>query len=124
MDLHLRDGERMKIARPRGGTKHCPTIVPPDDVISEILNSNQAFIPIEVGPFGSFGFDNVTTLPLPTFSVDQPNASRAAKLATNHRTPYKVLGRADKKWRATNTNPSKCFDGSFLSQLPSTWAHQ
>ena len=67
MDLHLRDRERMKFAGPRGGTKHCPTIVPPDDVIGKILNSNQAFIPIEVGPFGSFGFDDVTTLPLPTF---------------------------------------------------------
>jgi hypothetical protein len=54
--------------------------------------------------------------------TDRPNAARAAKLATNYRTPYNVFGKADKKWKATN--PSKCFDGLYLSQLPSTWANQ
>jgi hypothetical protein len=128
-DLRLRDGERTKFARPRRGTNPITArTVPPDDVIGEILNSNQAFIPIAVGPFGSFDslfcrfIDDVTTLSLPTFPVDRPNASRAAKLATNHRTPYNVLGKADQEWKATN--PSKCFDSTYLSQLPSTWAHQ
>jgi hypothetical protein len=102
--------------------------VPPDDVIGEIINSNQAFIPIAVGPFGGFGslfcrfIDDVNTLPLPTFPLDQPNAARAAKIATNHQTPYNVFRKADQKWKATH--PYKCFDGSYLSQLPSTWAQQ
>jgi hypothetical protein len=29
---------------------------------------------------------------------------------------------ADQKWKATN--PSRCFDGSYLDQLPSMWANQ
>jgi hypothetical protein len=56
MDLHLRDEERMKFSRPRGGTN--PTTartVSPDDVICENISSNQAFIPIAVGAFGGFG---------------------------------------------------------------------
>jgi hypothetical protein len=129
MDLRLRDGERMKFARPRGGTNPITArTVPPDDVIGEIINSNQAFIPIAVGPFGGFGslfcrfIDDVNTLPLPTLPTDRPNAARAAKIATNHRTPYNVFGKADQKWKATH--PYKCFDGSYLSQLPSTWAQQ
>jgi hypothetical protein len=129
MDLHLRDGERMKFAQPRGGTNPITAqTIPPDDVICEIINSNQAFIPIATGPFGGFGslfchfIDNINTLPIPSFPVDRPNAARAAKVATNHRTPYKVFGKADEKWKATN--PSKCFNGSYLSQLPSTWANQ
>jgi hypothetical protein len=131
MDLRLRDGdgERMKFARSRGGTNPITArTVPPDDVIGEIISSNQAFIPIAVGPFGGFGslfccfIDDVNTLPLPTFPVNRPNALRAAKLATNYRTPYNVFGKADQKWKATS--PSKCFNGSYLSQLPSTWANQ
>jgi hypothetical protein len=33
----------------------------------------------------------VNTLPPPLFPTDWPNAVRAAKLATNHRTPYNVF---------------------------------
>ena len=94
MYLCLRDGERMKCARPRGGTNPVTArTVPPDDVIGEIINSDQAFIPIAIGSFEGFGslfcrfIDDVNTLPLPTFPVDRPNAARAAKVATNHRTP-------------------------------------
>jgi hypothetical protein len=129
MDLRLRDGERMKFAGPRGGTNPITArTVPPDDVIGEIINSNQAFIPIAVGPFGGFGslfcrfIDDVNTLLLPTFPTNRPNAARAAKFATNYRTFYNVFGKAGEKWKAMN--PSKCFDGSYLSQFPSTWANQ
>jgi hypothetical protein len=102
--------------------------VPPDDVIGEIINSNQVFIPIAVGPFGGFGsifccfINGVNTLPLPTFPINRPNAARAAKFATNHQKPYNVLGKANHKWKATH--PSKCFEGSYLTQLPSTWAQE
>jgi hypothetical protein len=95
MDLRLRDGERRKFAHPRGGTNPITArTVPPHDVIGEIINSNQAFIPIAVGPFGGFGslfrlfIDDINTLPLPTFPTDRPNTARAAKLATNYCIPY------------------------------------
>jgi hypothetical protein len=56
MDLRLRDGERMKFAQPRGGTNPITAhTIPPDDVIGKITQSNQAFIPIAVGPFGDCG---------------------------------------------------------------------
>jgi hypothetical protein len=129
MDLRLRDGERMKFAHPRGGTNPITAhTIPPDDVIGEIIHSNQAFIPIAVGPFGGFGslfyrfIDDVNTLLLPSFPTDRPNAMRAAKLATNHRTLYIVFGKADQKWKATN--PSRWFDGSYLAQLTSMRANQ
>jgi hypothetical protein len=68
--------------------------------------------------------DDVNTVPLPTFptNTDHPNAARAAKLATNYRTAYNIFGKADKKWKARNL--SKCFEDSYLSQLPSIWANQ
>jgi hypothetical protein len=72
-----------------------------DEVIGEILDTNNVFIPIAVGPFGEFGslfhrfIKTHKTLPLPTFSQDRPNATRAAALAVTNRTPYNVLGKAD-----------------------------
>jgi hypothetical protein len=115
----------MKFARPRGGTNPITArTIPPDEVIREIIHTNQAFIPIAVGPLGGFGsifrrfIEDSKILPLPTFPADIPNAARAAKLATNHRMPYNIFGKADQKWKATN--PSHCFDGSYLAQLSST----
>ncbi len=61
-------------------------------------------------------------MPLPTFSQDRPNATRAAERATTHRTPYDVLTKADKVWRKTHGHA--LFNGSYLSQSPSIWANQ
>ena len=128
-DLRLRDGEKMKFARPRGGTNPITNkTISPDDVIGEIIQSNHAFIPIAVGPFGEFGslfrrfIENHNTLPLPQFAKDRPNAAKAASIATNFRTPYDVLGKADQKWKAKFTD--KLFDGTYHASLPSTWANQ
>jgi hypothetical protein len=120
MDLRISDRERMKFSRPRGGTNPITTrTVQPDDIIGEIINSNQAFNPIAVGPlFKGIGYlfcrfiDDVNTLPLPTFLTDRPNPARVAKLATNYCTPYNVFGKADEKWKAMNL--SKCFESSFV----------
>jgi hypothetical protein len=60
--------------------------------------------------------------PLPTFSLDRPNATRAAALAVTNRTPYNVLGKADTIWK--ESHGTKLFDGSYMSQSPSTWAYQ
>jgi hypothetical protein len=54
-------------------------------MIGEILDSNNVFIPIAAGPFGKLGtlfcrfIENCKVLPLPTFSQDRPNATRAAE---------------------------------------------
>jgi hypothetical protein len=85
---------------------------------------------IAVGPFGEFGSlfrrflenYNYNALPLPQFAHDRPNAMKAAKIATNFRTPYNVLGKANQKWKAKFAN--KLFDGSYRARLPSTWANQ
>jgi hypothetical protein len=128
-DLRLRDGEKMKFARPRGGTNPITNkTIPPDDVIGEIIQSNHAFIPIAVGPFGEFGslfrrfIENHNTLPLPQFSKDRPNTAKAADIAINFRTPYDILGKADQKWKANFKD--KLFDGTYHAGLPSTWANQ
>jgi hypothetical protein len=128
-DLRLRDGEKMKFARRTGGTNPITNrTLTADEVIGEILDSNNAFIPIAVGPFGKLGtllrrfIENCKVLPLPTFSQDRPNASRAAERATTNRTPYDVLSKADRTWRKTHGHT--LFDGSYLSQTPSVWANQ
>jgi hypothetical protein len=95
MDLHSREGERMKFARPQGGTNPITdrTILP-DDVIGEIIQSNQAFIPIAVGPFGGFRslfchfIDDVNTLPLPSFPTDRPNTRYSSSYQTCNTPPY------------------------------------
>ena len=128
-DLRLRDGEKMKFARRTGGTNPLTKrTLTADEVIGEILDCNNAFIPIAVGPFGELGsifrrfIERYNTLPLPTFSKERPNAERAAKRAIIHRTPYDVFGKADKIWK--ETHGSQLFSGSYLSSLPSTWANQ
>jgi hypothetical protein len=95
---------------------------------AKILDTNNVFIPIAVGPFGEFGslfcrfIESHKIIPLPEFSADRPNATRAAALAVTNRTPYNVLGKADKIWKEVHS--SKLFDGSYMSQSPSTWANQ
>jgi hypothetical protein len=128
-ELRLRDGERMKFARPRGGTNPITNrTVTPDEIIGEIIHANHAFIPIAVGPFGEFGslfrrfIENHNILPLPQFPNDRPNATKAAKIATNFRTPYNILGKADDKWKINH--PNTLFDGSYHAGLPSIWANQ
>jgi hypothetical protein len=76
----------------------------------------------KAGPFGELGtlfrrfIENCRVLPLPTFSQDRPNATRAAERAVTHRTPYDVLTKADRAWRKSH--------GHSLSQSPSVWANQ
>jgi hypothetical protein len=73
-----------------------------------MISSNQAFIPIAVGPFLWFCVtllsfhkwgEYSTATPFP---IDRPNALKAAKIFTNYCTLYNALGKADQKWRATN----------------------
>ena len=61
-------------------------------------------------------------LPLPTFSPERVHAKRAAERAINNRTPYDVLTKADRAWKKRHGH--SLFDGSYLSQTPSTWANQ
>ena len=127
-DLRLRDGEKMKFARRTGGTnKLTNRTISADDVIGEILSSNNVFIPIAVGPFGELGsmfrrfIDNVSTLPLPSFPSNRPHALRAARLATDCRTPYNLFAKSDYIWKRDHNG---FFDGSYLSNSPGTWANQ
>ena len=85
-----------------GGTNEITNrTLSPDEVIGQILNTNNVFIPIAVGPFGDIGsifrrfIKNQRTLPLPSFPTDRPNALRAAEHAINVRTPYDVFGKAE-----------------------------
>jgi hypothetical protein len=92
-DRCLRDAKKLKFARRTGGTnpitRHTLTA---DEVIGEVLDCNNAFIPIAVGSFGELGslfrsfIKNHKALPLLLFSPDRTNAARAAARATVHRT--------------------------------------
>ena len=128
-DLRLRDGEKQKFARRNGGTnKLTRRTLSADEVIGEIINGNNSFIPIAVGPNGEFGslfrrfLHGSNPLPLPSFRTDRPNATRAAELSISNKTPFDILGRADRNWKREHGD--KLFGGSYLAPLPSTWANQ
>ena len=128
-ELRLREGEKHKFARQSGGTNAISKrTLSADEVIGEILDSNYAFIPIAVGPFGDIGslfmrfWDGSDTLPLPNFTKACPNALRAAKRATAGETPWDILGKADAQWK--KQCGSSLFEGSYLSPTPSIWANQ
>jgi hypothetical protein len=128
-DLRLRDGEKQKFARRNGGTnKLTRRTLTADGVIGEILDSNNAFIPIAVGPHGEFGslfrrfLHGSNPLPLPAFRDDRPNAIRAANLAISNKTPFDILGKADKNWKREHGD--KLFGGSYLAPTPSVWDNQ
>ena len=106
VDLRLRDGEKGKFARARGGTnKETLRTMTADEVIGSIVDSNYCFIPIAIGPFGDFGsifrrfWEGTDPLPLPSFSEDRPNALQAAKISVSHKAPSNILKRADEQWR-------------------------
>jgi hypothetical protein len=99
----------MKFARRTGGTNPITNkTLSADEVIGEILDTNNVFIPIAVGPFGAFGslfrqfIESHRILPLPEFNADTLNATRAAALAVTNRTPYNVLGKADMIWKESH----------------------
>ena len=128
-DLRLREGERKKYARARGGTNAISgKTLTPDEVIGEINDANQCFIPIAIGPHGEIGstfrrfWDGSDPLPLPPFGKSRPQARRAAVRARSLQTPWNVLGRADERWKADRGGA--LFGGSHLCALPSTWAKQ
>jgi hypothetical protein len=75
--------------------------------MGEILDNNS-FRPVAIGPFGETGslfnrfWDGSSTLPLPSFNEDKPNAKRAAERAIDLKTPW---GRGCRgKW-AKNKSP-------------------
>jgi hypothetical protein len=76
-DLPLRYGKKMKFARRMGGTNPITNkTLLADEVIGEILDTNNVFIPIAVGPFGEFSslfhrfIESHKILPLPTLNPD------------------------------------------------------
>jgi hypothetical protein len=84
--LYLRDGEKEKFARRNGGTnKLTRRTLSADEVMGEIIDDNNSFIPIAVGPNGEFGslfrhfLHSSNPLPLPTFHADRPNALSICK---------------------------------------------
>ena len=127
--LRLREGERKKFARRTGGTNDITArTLSADEVIGEINDTNCAFIPIAIGPFGETGslfkrfWDGSNPLPLPNYNDDRPQAKRAALRAISGTTPWDILGKADARWKSEHG--STPFDGSYLTNLPSTWAKQ
>ena len=119
----------MKFTRRTGGTNEITKrTFSADEVIGEIMDENFSFIPIAVGAFGEIGitflrfWDGTDPIALPNFPEDRPHAKQAALRAISANTPYDIIGRADKLWRAEQGDTP--FNGSFLSPSPSIWANQ
>ena len=128
-DLRLRDGERMKFVRRTGGTNEITNkSLSADQVIGEIIDDNNTFIPVAIGPFGEIGslfrrfLTNTSALPPPTIPPDRPNAIRAATLANHHKTPHDVLGKATRIWQKQHSDTM--YDGNYMAPSPYTWAMQ
>jgi hypothetical protein len=93
-DLRLRDGEKQNFARRNGGTnKLTKRTLSADELIGEVIDSNNSFIPIAVGPYGEFGslfrpfLHGINPLPLPSFCADGSNALRAAEIVSTKKNP-------------------------------------
>ena len=128
-DLRLRHGEKMKFARARGSTNpFTKQSFSADQIIGEIVNNNNSFVPIAIGPHGEIGslfrrfLQGDNALELPSFNQDRPNAKIAAERAISSRMPYNILDKANKNWMTSNNNTF--FAGSYLSSTPELWANQ
>ena len=126
----LRDlGEKKKFERPRGGTNNVTGVtLTGDEAIGQIIDQNQALIPIAIGPFGEIGdlfkrfLYGTAPKSLPIISNSKPNAQRALDLAISNKIPSNVLGRAKDVW--SHREHLEFFDGSYLASNPQTWAEQ
>ena len=128
-DLRLREGERDKFARKRGSTNPLTKrTLSADEIIGEIIEANNSFIPIAVGPHGEFGslfrrfLEADKTLEFAPFPQDRPNAHLAAQRAISTKTPFDVLGKADQNWKRTHKDA--LFGRSYTAAIPSVWANQ
>eukprot|EP00956_Cyclotella_meneghiniana_P029344 scaffold70739_cov45-Cyclotella_meneghiniana.AAC.3 len=122
-------GEKKKFERPRGGTNNVTGVtLTGDQAIGQIIDSNQALIPIAIGPFGEIGeifmrFQYGTApRSLPKISSSKPNAQRALHLATSNKVPSNILRRAKDVW--SHRVHLEFFDGSYLAGNPQTGAEQ
>jgi hypothetical protein len=63
----------------------------------EIIDANNIFILIPVGPFGELFDASLKTQAtgLATFSQDRPHATQAAELVITNQTLFNVFGKAD-----------------------------
>ena len=99
-----------------------------DQAIGQILDSNQALIPIDIGPFGELGeifmqfLYGTAPRSLPKISASKPNAQRALDLATSNKVPSNVLGQA--KDVSSYREHLEFFDGSYLAGNPQILAEQ
>ena len=89
--------EKTKFERPRGGTNSITGVtLTGDQALGQILDSNQALIPIAIGPFGELGQIFMRFLygtppkSLPKISASKPNAQRALNLATSIKVPSNI----------------------------------
>jgi hypothetical protein len=118
--LNPKKGETSKVRSSAHATAHTNKItkrtLSADEVIGEILDGNNCLIPIAVGPYGELGslFRH--------FDPDHPRAQRAYDRAIHIRTPYDILGKADKAWKRDHGD--SLFGFSYLAPTPSTWADQ
>lgn len=110
----------MKFARRTGGTnKLTKKTLSADQVIGEIINGNNCFIPISVGHFGDLGSlfgrflsgDNV--IPITSLGNERPNAQRTYELAKHISNPYYILGKADGNWKRNHGDSLYSF--SYLA---------
>ena len=116
--VRLRDlGEKKNFERPRGGTNNVTGVtLTGDQAIGQIIDSNQALIPIAIGPFGEIGeifmrfLYGTAPRSLPKISSSKPNAQRALHLATSNKVPSNILRRAKDVW--SHRVHLEFFDGS------------
>eukprot|EP00956_Cyclotella_meneghiniana_P001063 scaffold1261_cov50-Cyclotella_meneghiniana.AAC.4 len=128
----LRDlGEKKKFESPRGGINNVTGVtLTGDQAIGQIININQALIPIAIGPFGEIGelfmrflyLYGTAPRSLPKISSSKPNTQRALDLAISNKVPSNILGRAKDVW--SHIEHLEFFDGSYLAGNPQIWAEQ
>ena len=132
--MRLRDGEKGKFVRVNGATNKLTGLtLSGDQIIGEMIKSNEVLIPMAVDPWGKFGdifkhflYGSKRPPPLLDYTSNAttatPHAIAMNKLATSKKTPSGILKTANKIWQ--NTNPNSWYGYSYMAPDPSTWAQQ
>ena len=128
INMRLRLGEKSKFQRQGKTDKETGITLTGDDIIGDILQHNNAFIPIAISPHGRTSslwnrhMYGTAAMDCPDFATDRIHAAAAYRLADSLRVPWGILNRANDIWRHEHEGCS--FGGSYHAQTPTIWFEQ
>jgi hypothetical protein len=116
--------------RVKGGTnKLTGHTISPDQLMGDIVDSQQALIPQVVDPWGKWNELFERTLigdqdapPVTSYPASRRHAQRMHELACSNRVPFGLLNTANKTWKTSHSD--SWYGDSYFAADPKTWALQ